>query len=58
MLLSFSFQFFSPLKPVNVVFDFEPNGRPSGEADVEFSSYEEALEAMSKHKKNMGKPFK
>lgn len=30
------------------------DGRKSGEADVDFSSHEEACEAMKKDKSNMG----
>lgn len=32
---------------------FDNNGRPSGEADVEFGSHDEALRAMSKDKSHM-----
>lgn len=40
-------QFFRPLKPVNIEILYE-RGRPSGEANVEFASYEEANRAMMK----------
>lgn len=42
------FQFFRPIEPVNVRIIMENAGRPSGEADVEFASHEEALKAMCK----------
>nr|XP_022316905.1 heterogeneous nuclear ribonucleoprotein F-like isoform X1 [Crassostrea virginica] len=46
-------EFFSPLTPVRVEFEFAPNGRPTGEANVDFKTHSDAVEAMSKHKKNM-----
>lgn len=48
-------QFFSPLTPVRVEFEFAPNGRPTGEANVDFKTHSDAVEAMSRHKKNMRK---
>lgn len=42
------FQFFDPLEPVEIVILFNNNNRPSGEANVEFSSKEDAMRAMSK----------
>ena len=48
-------QFFTPLNPVNVRIIYEPNGRPKGEADVDFATHEAATAAMGKHKQNMGK---
>lgn len=45
--------FFSPLTPVRVEFEFAPNGRPTGEANVDFKTHSDAVEAMSRHKKNM-----
>ena len=50
-----SFQFFSPIQPVRVNFEFGSNGRPSGEANVDFATHQEAMEAMKKHKSNMRK---
>lgn len=47
--------FFRPLRPINVHMLFDDKGRPSGEADVEFSTHNEALEAMEKDKNNMRK---
>jgi len=41
-------QFFRPIEPVNVRIILENGGRPSGEADVEFATHEEALKAMCK----------
>ncbi|XP_045211542.1 heterogeneous nuclear ribonucleoprotein H3-like isoform X1 [Mercenaria mercenaria] len=45
--------FFSPLVPVKVEFEFNNQGRPTGEANVDFSTHQEAKEAMKKHKANM-----
>jgi len=42
------FQFFRPIEPVNVRIILENGGRPSGEADVEFATHEEAVKAMCK----------
>ena len=47
-------QFFSPLNPVSIRIIYEPNGRPKGEADVDFATHEAATAAMGKHKQNMG----
>jgi hypothetical protein len=38
-----------------VEFEFAPNGRPTGEANVDFKTHSDAVEAMSRHKKNMRK---
>ncbi|VDI25667.1 heterogeneous nuclear ribonucleoprotein F/H [Mytilus galloprovincialis] len=48
-------EFFSPLgiKPVSVEVEYGPNGRPTGEANVDFAGHQEAVEAMKNHKKNM-----
>ena len=48
-------EFFSPLniKPVSVEVEYGPNGRPTGEANVDFATHQEAVEAMKNHKKNM-----
>lgn len=48
-------EFFSPLniKPVSVEIEYGPNGRPTGEANVDFATHQEAVEAMKNHKKNM-----
>ncbi|XP_052235434.1 heterogeneous nuclear ribonucleoprotein F-like isoform X2 [Dreissena polymorpha] len=45
--------FFSPLVPVKVEFDYNAAGKPTGEANVDFSTHAEAKEAMKKHKANM-----
>ncbi|XP_077265336.1 heterogeneous nuclear ribonucleoprotein glorund isoform X3 [Temnothorax americanus] len=45
--------FFRPIEPVNVRIILENGGRPSGEADVEFATHEEALKAMCKDKSHM-----
>lgn len=46
-------QFFRPVNPVNIRIVYDDNGRPSGEADVEFASHDDALRAMSKDKSHM-----
>lgn len=46
-------QFFSPLNPLRVHIDVAPNGKSTGEADVEFRSHEDAVAAMSKDKNHM-----
>lgn len=46
--LLFRSKFFSPLEPVDIRIVYDKTDRPSGEAIVEFSSHEEAVEAMSK----------
>lgn len=51
----FLFQFFAPLNPVRVHIDVGPNGKSTGEADVEFRSHENAVSAMSKDKNHMRK---
>lgn len=50
---SLSFQFFAPLHPIRVHIDVGPNGKSTGEADVEFATHEDAVSAMSKDKNHM-----
>ncbi|XP_030626232.1 heterogeneous nuclear ribonucleoprotein H3 isoform X2 [Chanos chanos] len=45
--------FFAPLNPVRIHIDVGPNGKSTGEADVEFGSHEDAVSAMSKDKNHM-----
>ena len=47
-------QFFSPLNPVSVYIEYNDDGRPSGEADVDFATHIEAQQGMKKHKAMMG----
>ena len=47
--------FFTPLVPLKVNIDFDHYGRPSGEAEVQFSSHEDAMAAMQKNNDHMGK---
>lgn len=46
--------FFAPLVPVRVNIDFDHYGRPSGEAEVQFGSHEDAMSAMQKNNAHMG----
>jgi RNA recognition motif-containing protein len=39
-------QFFYPLNVVNIAFQFNRDGRPSGDADVDFATHADALQAM------------
>ncbi|CAG2059735.1 unnamed protein product [Timema podura] len=45
--------FFRPVIPINIKLLTDNTGRPSGEADVEFSTHEDTTKAMSKNKTNM-----
>lgn len=45
--------FFRPVNPLNIHIIYDNNGRPSGEADVEFATHDDALRAMSKDKSHM-----
>ena len=47
------YNFFSPLNPVRGHIETGPDGRVTGEADVEFATHEEAVAAMSKDRTNM-----
>jgi len=47
------FDFFSPIQPVRCEFEYNDNGRATGEANVDFATHQEAVEAMKKHKSNM-----
>ena len=39
-------QFFRPLRPVYINISYNDQGKPSGEAYVEFATYDEAIRAM------------
>uniref|UniRef100_A0A8C4NK57 RRM domain-containing protein n=1 Tax=Eptatretus burgeri TaxID=7764 RepID=A0A8C4NK57_EPTBU len=45
--------FFAPLTPLRVQIEYDPSGRPTGEADVEFSSHDDAVASMTKDKAHM-----
>ncbi|XP_076327081.1 heterogeneous nuclear ribonucleoprotein F-like isoform X2 [Tachypleus tridentatus] len=45
--------FFRPLLPIGAQILYDKRGRPSGEADVEFATHEEAVKAMSRDKARM-----
>ncbi|PVD38868.1 hypothetical protein C0Q70_01493 [Pomacea canaliculata] len=47
------FDFFAPIQPVRVEFEYGSDGRRTGEANVDFATHQEALEAMKKHRSNM-----
>lgn len=44
--------FFRPVVPIHIDIHYE-NGRPSGEADVDFATHNDAVQAMSKDRTNM-----
>ena len=46
--------FFQPLVPIRVIMDFDQFGRPSGEAEVFFTSHEDAQAAMKKNNQHIG----
>ena len=46
-----------PLTCVNICIQYNKDGRPSGDADVDFDSHEEAQEAMRRNKASMRKLF-
>lgn len=46
--------FFSPLACLRVNMDFDQYGRPSGEAEVYFSTHEDANAAMQKNNQHIG----
>ena len=48
-------QFFLPLTCINICIQYNKDGCPSGDADVDFASHEEAQEAMRRNKALMRK---
>ncbi|BHF78589.1 Heteroproteinous nuclear ribonucleoprotein H [Sparganum proliferum] len=46
--------FLAPLQPVNIHICYNAAGRPTGEADVDFGSHDEAKEAMKKDREKIG----
>nr|BAN20945.1 heterogeneous nuclear ribonucleoprotein F [Riptortus pedestris] len=46
-------EFFRPIIPVSIRILYDNSGRPSGEADVEFSCHDDAVKAMAKDKSHM-----
>ncbi|XP_022654217.1 heterogeneous nuclear ribonucleoprotein H2-like isoform X3 [Varroa jacobsoni] len=51
------YQFFEPIRPIDVRFIVDASGRPSGECDVEFASHRDAQEAMSRNNAHMGNRY-
>ncbi|MGH0176617.1 UNVERIFIED_CONTAM: hypothetical protein FKN15_073339 [Acipenser sinensis] len=49
--------FFSPLKPVRIHIEFGPDGKATGEADVYFTTHEDAVSAMTKDRSHIRKCF-
>uniref|UniRef100_A0A673XFC0 G-rich sequence factor 1-like n=1 Tax=Salmo trutta TaxID=8032 RepID=A0A673XFC0_SALTR len=49
-------QFFSPLALSRILVEFGPDGRASGEADVYFTSHQDAVSAMTRDKAHMHTP--
>ena len=49
-MLVYGCQFFLPLTCVNIAIQYNKDGCPSGDADVDFASHEEAQEAMRRNK--------
>lgn len=48
-------EFFAPFMPCSIRIILDESNRPSGKADVEFKTHEEAEAAMSRDKSNMSK---
>ncbi|ELT99751.1 hypothetical protein CAPTEDRAFT_226859 [Capitella teleta] len=46
-------EFFKPLAPVNIAIHYMPDGKASGQADVDFATHQEASEAMSRDRESM-----
>ena len=46
--------FFEPLTVTHCDVQYNDNGRHTGEADAFFGSYDDAQEAMKRHKQKMG----
>lgn len=46
-------KFFQPLSTINIVLECNRNGRATGNAYVDFATYEDAKQAMSKHRATM-----
>jgi heterogeneous nuclear ribonucleoprotein F/H len=51
------YKFFEPLTPLNVIILKGQDRRPTGEGEVDFATHGDALQAMEKHKKYMGKRY-
>lgn len=50
-------EFFEPVCPVHISLIYSRNGRPSGEAEVSFGSYQDATAAMQKDKQYLGSRY-
>uniref|UniRef100_A0A5K3FKE3 RRM domain-containing protein n=2 Tax=Mesocestoides corti TaxID=53468 RepID=A0A5K3FKE3_MESCO len=46
--------FFTPVQPININIHYNAQGRPTGEADAEFATHDEAKEAMKKDRERIG----
>lgn len=50
-------RFLAPLQPINIRLRMNSNGRPTGEAMVDFASHDEAKEAMKKDREKIGSRY-
>jgi len=53
-LFLYYLKFFTPLNASNIVIEMNESGRPSGEADVDFATHQDALAAMNKNRATLG----
>jgi len=50
LIIKVLLQFFLPLNPVAIIIRYNQDGRPSGDADVDFATDEEARIAMKRNR--------